>query len=79
MTVFKKVIQGLDLKADSQGSGNANSFAYVLLAECDRYETLNGTSDVLTNPYAEVLRRLDTYRETFAFKRLASLIGMRAN
>jgi hypothetical protein len=79
-TCFKRVLQGLDLKADACGSNAERSHMFVLLSECDRYELLDPQADVLTNPFAEVLRRLATsYRETFAFKALAKEIGMRAN
>lgn len=78
-TCFKKVLQGLDVREDAQGSGVEQSFVYVLLTELDTRETANGTGDVLTNPYAETLRRLSAYSSTFAYKRLAALIGMRAN
>lgn len=79
-TCFKKVLTGLDLREDAQGSTNQNSHMFVLLSECDRYETLNGTADTYSNPYREVLEvRLAAYRETFAFKALAALIGAKIN
>lgn len=78
-TCFKKVLQGLDLKADAQGSTNEKSHMFVLLTELDRYESSDPQADTFPNPYREVLRRLDTYRETFAFKALAKEIGMRVN
>lgn len=74
MTVFLKVRDSLGLKFDAQATGNWQSWLYVLLTECDRYESLNSTSDVLADPYAECLRRLSPYRETFAYRQLAGLI-----
>jgi hypothetical protein len=74
MTVFRKVLQGLDLKRDAQATGYWHSWLFVLLTELDARETAHGTSDVLTDPYAECLRRLAAYSDTFAGQQLAALI-----
>jgi hypothetical protein len=77
MSVFGKLKNQLQLDHTAQGGGNFHSFVYLLLSELDRYESLNGTADVLTDPNGEVLRRLSAYNNTFAYQQLATFLAPR--
>jgi hypothetical protein len=77
MSIFGKLKNQLQLNHEAQGPYNLHSWLYLLLSELDRYETLNGTADVLTDPNGEVLRRLSAYNNTFAYQQLATFLAPR--
>lgn len=75
MNPFRQTIQDLALTHEAQGSGNENSWLFVLLSTMADADDANpATPTYPNNPIREVLHRLQAYGETFAGQRIDQIL-----
>ena len=74
MNVYSTVINLLGLSVGSQGF---HGHLFLMLSMLGDMEDANPTPDTFENPFREILHRLRTYQNTFAYRKIAQLIGTR--
>lgn len=66
---YRKVIEHMGLSVDSQGEAG---WLYLMLTALSEADT---AGDTLQNPFADVLLRLSSHRETYAYVRMQKMFG----
>jgi hypothetical protein len=74
MNVFRQMIHDLGLTYESQGSGNENSWLYMLLGTMGDSQDANPVEPTFTNPVKQISYQLRNYLNTFAGQRLSQIL-----
>jgi hypothetical protein len=77
MNPFRNVIADLNLTAESQGTGNQDSWLHLLLAYAADREDADPVEATYSNAYREVLHRFRNY-DGFASQRIGQVLSAKA-